>query len=396
MKFMKYLISLAVIGALALSFQSAQAAEHTFTWGGALRVESLVTSVNSNVTVDTLDTKFGGSEEESSTGGDTHLQLSYGYASDDGSTTGSGFIRFSSDRVIRINVAANSESDTYAASMKAEWEQLGWVGADGTGGVSRTERDQFATLTHKGSSVYFKIGREEWLGNEKGYVTDFLSASKGYAGSIGAGNRFSGHKLGWSSSDLGLDVGLFLQRDHSTGARKLLGVGNDLGDRTGDINAAGLMVNYASGPVDVEFITLSGTLETNPDRFEGDYKQEVAVTEVHLAVPLGTFTPFFNLGMSAETVNSAEEKTSGGNNLGVAYSFGFADLVVAFGSASSEDPNADTETSSSGFDLMFATNQDPLRVSLAFTSGSVESTPAQGDAETVDTGIYGVRFDYGF
>lgn len=394
MKFSKSLIALAFAGTMALPYVGLQAAEHTFTWSGNLRVESTATTVPVNSTdVETLSTVFGGADDEDSTGGDTFLQLNYGYRSDDGSTSGSGFVRFASDRKVRINVAADSESDTYAASMKAEWEQLGWVGADGTGGVSRTDRDQFAVLTHKPTSLYFKIGREEWFGNEKGYTTDFLSQTKGFADT--GTDRFAGHLLGWKSSSLGLDVGLFIQRDN-TGQTSARPFGFEFDDSKGkqDVNGFGFIVKYAAGPIDVELINGASTAKTNKDRGDAEYEREVSMTQLHLGLAFGNYQPFVNFG--AATITDTEggaktEQTDGGNNLGVSIGLGFADLVVAFGSATSEDA-AEVETTQSGFDVMFATNQDPLKVSLAYTSSDTEV----GNAEAETTGKYGVRFEYGF
>ena len=398
MKFNKSLIAFAVAGAMTVP--ALHAAEHTFSWGGNLRVESIsetadVAQPNSTDTasVATLRTAFGGKDDESTTGGDTQIQLSYGYSSDDGSTTGSGFIRFASDRQVRLNIEASSEGDVYAASMKAEWQQLGLSGVDVNDGTDRSDRDQFAVLTHKPSSIYFKIGREEWFGNEKGYTTDFLSQTKGFADT--GTDRVAGHLLGWKDSDLGLDVGLFIQRDN-TGQASARPFGYEFDDSHGvqDVNGFGIIAKYASGPVDLEFITGSSTAATNEDRGDAEYERAVAITQVHLAVPLGQYTPFFNLGTATitDTVGGAEtEATDGGNNVGVSINFGYADLVVAFGSAASEDA-AKVETTESGFDVMFATNQDPLLVSFAFTTSNTEV----GDADALANNQFGVRFDYGF
>ena len=391
MKLRKSLIALAVSGAIAAP--SLMAAETTFSVSGNLRVEATSNTVGD---VETLETSFGGTEETSTTGGDTSFRLNFGYVSDDELTTGGGSIRFASDRVMRINVRAASESDTYAASMFSEWEQLGLVGADGTGGVSRTDRDQFVILTHKGSGVYYKIGREEWFDGSKGFTTDFLSQAKALGRTPNGSARFSGHKLGWSNGDIGLDVGLFLQRDnHAGGAETLVGFStNNSRADTLDVNSAGLIVQYAKGPVDVEFISVTGTATASADRGDAEYEEEVAVTQLNLGVPLGFITPFLNFSSTTKTddvTGEASESIYSGNSLGASISFGFSDLVVAVGTGTAEDP-AGVETASSGFDLMFATNQAPLLVSLAFTSGSEEV----GDEDSVDTAKYGVRLDYGF
>jgi len=402
MKFNKSLIALAVTGAMTV--QALQAAEHTFSWGGNLRVESTSTTAETNSTgAETLNTAFGGLDEESSTGGDTFLQLNYGYSSDDGSTTGSGFIRFTADRDIRIGVTADAEGDVYAASMKAEWEQRGWAGVTGeldgaNPVVSTTDRDQFAVLTHKPTSLYFKIGREEWFGNEKGYTTDFLSQTKSFADT--GTDRVAGHLLGWKDSDLGLDVGLFIQRDNTAGSSaRPFGYSFDSGRGLQDVNGVGIIAKYASGPVDLELITGSSTAATNEDRGDTKYERGVTITQLHLAVPFGQYTPFLNVGSATitETVGTAAETeaTLGGNNLGVSIGFGFADLVVAFGSSAAEDA-VGVETTASGFDVMFATNQDPLLVSLAFTSSSGERTATPEDVTETSNNQYGVRFDYGF
>jgi len=416
MKFNKSLIALAVAGAMTVP--ALQAAEHTFSWSGNLRVQSfsdgvIVSNNGTETVVENLVTSFGGLDDQSTTGGDTYLQLNYHYESDDGVTTADGGIRFASDREIRIGVRAESELGDYEASMYAEWGQLGWVGADGVGGVSRTDRDQFAVLTHKPTNLYFKIGREEWFGNEKGYITDFLSHTKGYADT--GTKRFAGHLLGWKDSDLGLDVGLFIQRDNTgqASARPFgyefkdnpdpnLNIVNDDGDRIpGDrqqVNGFGIIAKYGGEKeiVDVEFITGRATASTDEDRGLAEYERAVALTQVHLSLPLkeSPYKPFVNFGTATitDTDGGTEtEETLGGLNLGVSIGFGDADLVVAFGSAADENA-AGVETTNSGFDVMFATNQEPLLVSLAYTT----DTEKVGDADGITTSNYGVRFDYGF
>ncbi len=471
MNFNKSLIALAVAGAMIVP--ALHAAEHTFSWGGNLRVESITetadveqplsgnATTSTTASVATARTVFGGADDESTTGGDTQIQLNYGYSSDDGSTTGSGFIRFASDRQIRLNIEASSEGDVYAASMKAEWEQLGWDGAQNdvvetfvqeyedhdndpntpeipklidhdddpatedvpvfrtvttTTPSARTDRDQFATLTHKPTGIYFKIGREEWFGNEKGYTTDFLSQTKGFADT--GTDRVAGHVLGWTDSDLGLDLGLFIQRDNTDQASArpfgVVIVNTDDDEEIGpprllDVNGFGLIAKYASGPVDVELIAGSATAEANTDRVEdeanhAEHKREAAVTQLHLAVPFGQYTPFLNFGDLSYTLqegsNPELELTESGRNLGVSIGFGFADLVVAYGTKATEN-SSDGETTrtidQNGLDLMFATNQDPLLVSLAFTTSTkTTELPNQNNPPDETNSQFGVRLDYGF
>ena len=416
MKFKKYLIALAASGVMgAMIVPSMHAAEHTFTWSGNLRVEATAESADelTNDTVSSIEkltTSFGGLADESTTGGDTYLQWNYGYTSDDGATTGSGFVRFRSDRKTRIGVSASSESDTYAASMKAEWEQRGFAGVGEQGGRDVADRDQFVTLTHKGSGVYYKIGREEWLFNPKGYTTDFLSKSKNL-GSV-HDNRFSGHKIGWSNGDLGVDVGLFLQRDN-TGqttvgrplgfkVRPLDGDDNTVpGLNIRDVNGAGLMAAYNKGGIDVDLISVGVTSETNPDRGHPAESQEVTVTELTGSLTFGAFTPFLNLFSSVDTyTNTAKvetEVTTTGNNLGLSYSFGFADLVVGFGAESVETKvgaAAAVEATSDGTDILFRTSADPLRVALSYALGN--SNTGETGADDLASSAFGVQLEYGF
>ncbi len=395
-----------IFASCGLVLPSLQAAEYSQSFSGNVRVESQSTTVNDGDTaIETLTTSFGGDDEASSTGGDTHLQWNHHFASDDGNTAGNGFIRFTANNAIRYNVEASSQLGDYNAALKAEWESNDGFGGDLTG------RDQFAILTHSPTGVYYKIGREEWLNNEKGYTTDFLTATKDFSGQA-ANNRFSLHALGWKG--LGLNVALLIQRDSvpagaaaaasSLGGDAALASPNatDPAVYSTDTNGFGLRVGYTHGAVDAELTVLSGSQNTNTDRGDAEVESTGGVTQLYLAFPIqeGKFTPFLNFGTQTREVTpdvaalaggvQVEEYSRSGWNLGVSLGLGASDLVLAYGSGTQE--TNDEETTSSGFDLMWATNQDPLTVALAYTSG----TETVGDADPTTTGKYGVRLEYGF
>ena len=437
MKFGKTLIALAatVSGAGVLATAPVlSAAEYTSSVSGNIRVEALSTTEEikaDNSATDDVDesergpvltTTFGGDEEESKTGGDTYLQWNHGFENDDGTTTGKGFIRFAGDGTIRINVEASSQVGNYKGDLKAEWERNGFSGTVCTGSAARTgtdaagnavsgfsdgcttsiaERDQFAKLTHTGIGLYYKIGREEWFGNQKGYGTDFVSQSKGLADGAGKANvngRVSGHALGWTGS--GLDVALFIQRDNAASTSGKLVQGARSGARATAVSGFGLLLGYAAGPVDLRlnFVSSSASSDIVDDTS--------SLTELQAVFPLGAFKPFLNFGSVALTekdkgANAATvtEATASGFNLGLGYNFGASELVVAFGSGSSEDTaTTDGKTDTTGIDLMWHTTQEPLKVSLAFNTGSGEitgATPAINNKKTSTT-VYGVRLDFGF
>ena len=451
-----------IFASCGLVLPSLQAAEYSQSFSGNVRVQSLSstetkTTAGKETTIETLTTDFGGEDEESSTGGDTYLQWNHKFTSDDGNTEGTGFLRFAADKAIRYNVEASSQLGDYHAALKAEWQT-----ADGFSGAL-SGRDQFAVLTHSPTGVYYKIGREEWLSNEKGYTTDFLSATKDYS-SQQANARFSLHALGWKGS--GAHIALLIQRDSVGSDQSDIASGSLFGDSqlagpnfntygeektettvnttnpdgtstvtdvvterevvTGqtrqatDTNGLGLRLGYTQGAVDAELTFLSGSQNTNKDRRGAEIEGTAAVTQLYLAFPIqdGKFKPFLNFGTQTRerTASAADgspelpllDYSRSGWNLGVSLGLGASDLVLAYGSLTETNGKVvngadgerltdlvDEDTTSSGFDLMWATNQDPLKVSLAYTSGSLDTVGATG-ANPTTTGKYGVRLEYGF
>ena len=404
--------------------------------------------------IGTSVTAFGGEDDESTTGGDTYLQWNHNFANDEGTTTGGGFLRFAADRNIRINVHAKSELGNYIGELKAEWEQIGFSGLepndDGTVKKSQTGRDQFAKLTHAPIGVYYKIGREQWLDTTKGYTSDFLSQTKKLAWVSGE-NRFSAHALGWSGA--GIDAALLIQRDHSgqvsarpSGQAVTLtiptaeitsekvtsvetveqrGDGTPVtiitnttspavfGEKTfeGDVSGFGVLFSYDGGdaiPVQADLNVGSGSLATNEDRASTagiDFSIATAFTQLQLAFPIGQYVPFLNFGSATQTTefNGEEAKsvTTSGWNLGASLGFGASDVIVAFGSQTVANKDIDgddasnADTGTSGFDLIWATNQEPLKVSLAYSSITT-STPNNDADEDQTASQYGVRLDFGF
>ena len=447
MKFRKSLIAAMLTGAGVIAVAPAiNAAEYSTSVSGNIRVEG-TTSTKDKVT--TSVTSFGGEDDESNTGGDTFLQWNHNFANDEGTTTGGGFLRFTADGDVRINVNAKSELGNYKGELKAEWEQ------DGLTGEVTADRDQFAKLTNVPSNVYYKIGREQWLDNNRGYTSDFLSQTEKYAWVSGE-NRFAAHALGWSGS--GVDIALLIQRDNSDQAfakpsgqsvyQTILGVNSEdatdtdakhLADKksTADVSGFGILFTYAQGPAIVDLNIGSGSGKTRTgaivnynldadddgafDVVEGsdpatpvntvvslrEQTTSTSYTQLHLAFPVsdGRYIPFFNYGMASTKINgkivtgdvvaatdsSIVDKSVSGWNLGASIGLGASDLVVAYGSQSTKYKNTDalpgTESSNdsdnSGFDLIWATNQEPLKVSLAYSS-------------VTDKSQYGVRLDFGF
>ena len=416
-----------------------QAADYSQSFSGGVRVQSTVVDSdradpndptgrvdppggdndppgNDVVSIETRSTDFGGEEEESSTGGDTYLQWNHAFESDDGNTKGTGFLRFSANGGLRYNVQTESALGNYAASLKAEWET-----PDGFSGAI-SGRDQFAVIRHTPTGLYYKIGREEWLNNEKGYTTDFLSQSKAYSSNDGDA-RFSLHAIGWSGA--GADIAILIQRDVIADPSRvdgsLFGIAADLNrnashnavpvidNQVTDVDAFGLSVAYAAGPVDAKLIFLSGTQNNNEDRaVDGAAKLEGSgsTTQLNLAFPLSRATPFINFGTHTRTIevggleNVAYTRT--GWNLGASLNFGPSDLVLAYGTLATDDTakdtarevaNRDAGTATSGFDIMWATNQDPMKLSLAFSSQTQTFNDDRADRATAQ---YGVRLDYGF
>ncbi len=374
MKFKKTLMLLAagITGAGLLATVPVSAAEYSTSFSGNVRVEaqSVTAKVGDADAVTTLSTGFGGDDEESSTGGDTYLQWNHAGESDNGAA--SGFIRFTSDGLIRINVAGSSELGGYKGEIKAEWERNGFggvgcsdsddvriVGADDSLATntetdditvsecdtSVTERDQFVKLSHTGSGVYYKIGREEWLGNQKGYTSDFQSGTKDYA-DAGFGDRYSSHALGWAGN--GIDVALLIQRDNGGSASgKPYGLETDVQTRdevaatasaaavtaltTSDsvVNSFGIKFAYAAGPVDVGVAYGSGSTKG------ADQKDSVSITELQLALTFGSVKPFLNFGSRGledqkDGGAKASDIAQSGWNLGVSVNLGASDIVIAY------------------------------------------------------------------
>ena len=459
MKFRKSLIAAMLTGAGVIAVAPAiNAAEYSSSVSGNIRVQAVTVTENKgvdNAAIETSSTVFGGEDDESTTGGDTFLQWNHNFANDEGTTTGGGFLRFTDDGDVRINVHAASELGNYKGELKAEWEQ------DGLTGKVTADRDQFAKLTHVPIGLYYKIGREQWLDNVKGYTSDFLSQTKGLA-FVSDENRFSAHALGWSGA--GITAALLIQRDNSAQAharpsgQKLGGVftesvvdGNEVivtpdpdadavarvaedTDRgvapRADVSGFGILFSYDGGdavPVQANLNIGSATAATNVDRQneskdgkvtfvnqnpENDNKgfdesYATSFTQLNLAFPIGAYVPFLNFGSASQTTSkdgkdSAGQSTSGWN-LGASLGFGPTDLIVAYGSqtVANTDIAGDAtkasvkDTATSGFDLIWATNQEPLKVSLAYSS-KTKAFSNDDKAEDQSTSQYGVRLDFGF
>ena len=455
MKFRKSLIAAMLTGAGVIAVAPAiNAAEYSTSVGGNIRVEGTTVTKGS---VATSTTAFGGEDDESTTGGDTFLQWNHNFANDEGTTTGGGFLRFRADGNIRFNVNARSELGNYVGELKAEWEQLGFSGLesndDGDGVEKKqTGRDQFAKLTHAPSGVYYKIGREQWLDNNKGYTSDFLSQTEKMA-FVSGENRFSAHALGWSGN--GVDVALLIQRDNDgqisgrpSGQKAEVDGGGNLGDiniplsikpdvptslpgvdnatlrgatldgggsTLGDVSGFGILFSYDGGdsvPVQVDLNYGTGSVKSNLKRGIGlndardnpvkdangddvtvapvDQSVDTTFTQLHLAFPVsgGKYVPFVNYGNAKQTYKLGDVKvldtTLSGWNLGASIGLGASDLVVAYGTQTRDySAAAAAATTNRGFDLIWATNQEPLKVSLAYSS-------------ITDKSQYGVRLDFGF
>ena len=460
MKFRKSLIAAMLTGAGVIAVAPAiNAAEYSTSVSGNIRVEATSITKNNgvnNADVETLSTNFGGDDDEANTGGDTYLQWNHNFANDEGTTTGGGFLRFTGDGDVRINVNAVSELGNYKGELKAEWEQ------DGLTGDVTSDRDQFAKLTHVPIGLYYKIGREQWLDNNKGYTSDFLSQTERFAW-VSNENRFSAHALGWSGA--GIDVALLIQRDNSAnsharpsgqdvsfpkttlttvdGVEGFVPPADTSSNATGrpaapsdrdvsaraDVSGFGVLLSYDGGdsvPVQVDLNIGSATAETNIERLDEasdgkrtfvnenrendgkgfDESYATSFTQLHLAFPIGVYIPFLNFGSATQTneVDGKEisEVTTSGWNLGASLGFGPTDLIVAFGTQTAENKNtasnpvanaADAEAT--GFDLIWATNQEPLKVSLAYSSKTTSLSNNKA-AEDQTTSQYGVRLDFGF
>ena len=452
MKFRKSLIAAMLTGAGVIAVAPAiNAAEYSTSVSGNIRVQSTSVTENNgvnNADVETLSTDFGGDDDEGNTGGDTFLQWNHNFANDEGTTTGGGFLRFTGTGDVRINVNAASELGNYKGELKAEWDQ------EGLTGKINTDRDQFAKLTHVPIGLYYKIGREQWLDNNKGYTSDFLSQTESFAWVSGE-NRFSAHALGWSGA--GIDVALLIQRDNSVNSharpsgQKLDDIfpkatlttvdGNEdfippvnssnprpaeASDRNvptrADVSGFGVLLSYDGGdsvPVQADLNIGSATAETNKERGneetsgkitsvnlnsvtgEGiDESYATSFTQLHLAFPIGVYIPFLNFGSTTATKEKDGKEefeiTSSGWNLGASLGFGPTDLVVAFGSKTNEiKDNKAAGTETTGFDLIWATNQEPLKVSLAYSS-ITKSYPNDKTEKDQTQSQYGVRLDFGF
>ena len=427
MKFRKSLIAAMLTGAGVIAVAPAiNAAEYSTSVSGNIRVEG-TTVTEGGIT--TSSTKFGGDDDEANTGGDTFLQWNHNFANDEGTTTGGGFLRFTGDGDVRINVHATSELGNYKGELKAEWEQ------EGLTGKINTNRDQFAKLTNVPSGVYYKIGREQWLDNNKGYTSDFLAQTEGMAWVSGE-NRFAAHALGWSGN--GVDVALLIQRDNS-GLSSARPSGQDIegittpavpeGQPAGtkwdtqiaDVSGFGLLLSYDGGdstPFQADLNIGSGELKNNPSRkvalvdkdgeaIEGvasvastDDSADTSFTQLHMAFPVsgGKYVPFINYGASSQKykIDKRKDISLSGWNLGASIGLGASDLIVAYGTQTETVGTSSTidiggiditvpsiGTTNSGFDLIWATNQEPLKVSLAYSSVTAKSQ-------------YGVRLDFGF
>ena len=477
MKFRKSLIAAMLTGAGVIAVAPAiNAAEYSTSVSGNIRVEATTvtktqpsTDENGKATsadITASSTSFGGDDDEANTGGDTYLQWNHNFANDEGTTTGGGFLRFKSDGVIRTNVYAESELGNYKGELKAEWEQRGFNGVELKDDVVKqklSERDQFAKLTHVPIGLYYKIGREQWLDNNKGYTSDFLSQTEKFAW-VSDEARFAAHALGWSGA--GIDVALLIQRDNTgqasakpsgqshilnyLGADLDLAFSKDTGvpvlidgvavvndndevvnhqfekNPTGDVSGFGVLFSYDGGdsiPVQADLNVGSATQASNKDRIAdtttviddvsgeklklGGVDKSVATsfTQFHLAFPIGAYVPFLNFGSSSQKhqLNGKDriDGTVSGWNLGASLGFGPTDLVVAYGTQAiafkdiGDSKNSDADTSASGFDLIWATNQEPLKVSLAYTS-STTTTPNNKDDVDKSENKYGVRLDFGF
>lgn len=434
--------TLVILMALALLMPATSwAADYSTSLGGNVRVEALsTTNEATNDGKAILSTAFGGDEEESTTGGDTHLQWSHRLANDAGTSVGTGFIRFISDGEVRVNVEATSQLGNFEGSLKAEWQT-----EDGFAG-SVEERDQFATLTHSPSGVYYKIGREEWLGNQKGYVSDFLSATKSLADGLGNtkfSNRFGGHALGWRGN--GYHAALLLQRTNLgsdtsvTPTSAVLGVNVDNDEDLAPVSVAvidptrevlarvdtyGARFGYKNSVVDLALTYGESNIDGSAD---DDYVQ---ITEFQMALDFGRVKPFVNWGTATRREGFKENARPGrysngspaqtldgdtgldedgrpvlrqeinakssGWNIGATFPFGASDLVLAYGSGiytNQLDPttaNGGADYSVQGYDVIWATNRDPLKVSLAYS----DATSEQKADENVTK--YGVRLDFGF
>ena len=278
MKFRKSLIAAMLTGAGVIAAAPAiNAAEYSTSVSGNIRVEG-TSSTKDGVT--TSVTSFGGEDDEASTGGDTFLQWNHNFANDEGTTTGD----------------------------------------------VKNDRDQFAKLTNVPSNVYYKIGREQWLDNNKGYISDFLSQTEGFAWVSGE-TRFAAHALGWSGS--GIDVSLLIQRDNSRQQsakpsgqnvyQTILGVNSgdttdtdakhlaNLEQKTGpiaDVSGFGLLFTYAQGPAIVDLNTGSGSGRTRAGDII-DYNLD-ANDDGKFDVVEGTTTPVNTIVKLSEQTTSTQ------------------------------------------------------------------------------------------
>ncbi len=448
MKFRKSLIAAMLTGAGVIAVAPAiNAAEYSTSVSGNIRVQSTAVTAThdgdgnplgvDNAAIETLSTDFGGDDDEGNTGGDTFLQWNHNFANDEDTTTGGGFLRFRGDGTVRINVHATSELGNYKGELKAEWEQAGLT-KEVTG-----DRDQFAKLTHVPIGLYYKIGREQWLDNNKGYTSDFLSQTEKFAW-VSKEARFSAHALGWSGA--GITAALLIQRDNSansharpsgqvvslggsenpviTSVENVVQSGSDtpvtvitnttsseVTPYPGDVSGFGILVSYDGGdavPVQADLNVGSATLATNKARIDSkeiDASVATAFTQLHLAFPIGAYVPFLNFGSSSLTRNfdgdEVSSVTTSGWNLGASLGFGGSDVVIAYGSQTVANKDIDATKASvgdeatSGFDLIWATNQEPLKVSLAY-SAVTKTTPNNDADEDQTASQYGVRLDFGF
>ena len=385
MKLKKSFIAIAATmtgaGVLAVA-PGLSAADYSSSVSGEIRVEAVTSETGNDDAVHT--TAFGGEDDDSTTGGDTYLQWNHRVEGDNG--VGTGFIRFSGDGDIRINVESTAELGDFQGDLKAEWERKGFEG-DTTG-----LRDNFAKLAHTPSGVYYKIGLEEWLGNEKGYTSDFGSQTKTLAR---LGDRFAAHALGWGND--AFDVALLIQRgtvsktSHIADAPWGVNTGRlrtegTPADPAATVEGFGVKFAYNAGIADValNYGTATADHATNGE-------DTVNVLEAQLNLNLEVVNLFLNYA-NAEQERGAATLEDTGWNLGVSVPLGAADLIVAYGAREEESwtgTDAVKNGESTGYDVIFATNQDPLKVHLVYSA-------LDHDTDTQDKTQYGVSLRFTF
>ena len=383
MKLKKSFIAIAATmtgaGVLAVA-PGLSAADYSSSVSGEIRVEAVTSEEGNKDAVH--ETKFGGEDDDSTTGGDTYLQWNHRVEGDNG--VGTGFIRFSGDGDIRVNVESTAELGDFQGDLKAEWDRKGF------GGASNGLRDNFAKLAHTPSGVYYKIGLEEWLGNEKGYTSDFGSQTKSLAG---LDARFAAHALGWGND--AFDVALLIQRGTVSESSHIADLpwGIDTGrlrttDSTGAVTSTatvegfGVKFGYNAGITDLALNYGTATATNN------NVEDTVNILEAQLNLNLEVVNLFLNYANTEQELTNADDVTKTGYNLGVSVPLGAADLVIAYGSNETETGNA-AAVGQTGYDVIFATNQDPLNVHLMYSA-------LDHDNDAMDKTQYGVSLRFSF